>query len=57
MEKNIQKMNKLIKQMYKYLEKLEKRCEKKSVKTSKLRQAILDLQVELHSISQALEEE
>ncbi len=57
MEKNIQKMNKLIKQMYKYLEKLEKRCEKKGVKTSKLRQAILDLQVELHSISQALEEE
>ena len=57
MDKNIEKMNKLIGKIYKCLSKIERRCEKRGIRLSALRQAILNVQVELHNIASAINAE
>lgn len=43
-------MDKNLAKIYKHLRKIEKKCEKKGISSAGLRQAILNLHVELHNI-------
>lgn len=57
MNKNIDKINKMIGKIYKCLSKIERRCEKRGISLSPLRQALLNVQVELRNISSAFNAE
>lgn len=46
-------MDKNLAKIYKHLRKIEKKCKKKGVNSSHLRQAILNLHIELHNIGLA----
>lgn len=48
--KELSKMDKHLAKIYKHLRKIEKKCEKKGISSAGLRQAILNLHVELHNI-------